>query len=87
MSPSTKKGALFAHCDACNTDFSVAHTGVNDVKKHIATKHRDSLKAVTGHQSLTTLFRSDMVDQVTRAEVPFANFLTEHNLSFMTADH
>jgi hypothetical protein len=66
----------------------VAHAGVNDVKKHIATsKHRDSLKAVTGHQSLTTLFRSDMVDQVTRAEVLFANFLTEHNLSFMTADH
>ena len=45
MSPSTKKGALFAHCDTCNTDFSVAHAGVNDVKKHIATsKYRDSLK-------------------------------------------
>ena len=36
----------YAHCNACNRDYSVAHAGVNDVKKHVATaKHKGSSKA------------------------------------------
>ena len=43
----SKKGASYAHCDSCNTDFSVAHAGVNDVKKHVSTaKHQHSLREV-----------------------------------------
>ena len=37
---SSRKGSTFAHCDVCRTDFSVAHAGVNDIKKHVSTaKH------------------------------------------------
>ena len=84
----SRKGVSYAHCNACNTDFSVAHAGVNDVKKHLATaKHKESSKALSGHQNLSVLFQKDADDQVTRAEVLFANFVAEHNLSFTTADH
>ena len=81
----SKKGVLYAHC---STDFSVAHAGVNDVKKHVATaKHKGSSKSLSGHQNLSVFFQKDTDDQVTRAEVLFANFVAEHNLSFITADH
>ena len=66
----------------------MAHAGVNDVKKHVGTaKHQHSLREVSGQHDLATLFRSEVVDQKTRADLLFANFIAEHNLSFMTADH
>lgn len=87
----SKRGNTYAHCDYCHADFSIAHGGggANDVKRHLATsKHLDMLKATSNTPSLTMYTRpSPIVEGVTRAEVLFANFVAEHNLSFMIADH
>ena len=48
----SKRGAEFAQCDVCGTDFSVAHGGVGGIKKHLATsKHREALasRTLTGY--------------------------------------
>ena len=61
---------------------------MNDIKKHVSTaKHKENVKIASGSQSLTTLFRTGANDKVIRAEVLFANFVAEHNLSFSLADH
>ena len=63
--------------------------GVNDVKKHLATtKHQEMVKHSSGNQCLRTLFEQSPIEEsVTQAEVLFANFVTEHNLSFYLADY
>ena len=48
----SKKGTSFAHCDICRVDFSIAHAGVNDVKKHVTVstiKHQENVKSASGH--------------------------------------
>ena len=32
---SSKRGAAFAHCECCSTDFNIGHGGLNDVRKHL----------------------------------------------------
>ena len=65
------------------------HGGLNDVRKHIATsKHQEMLKATSSTMNLESFFRPSPVEEsITRAEVLFANFIAEHNLAFMLADH
>ena len=62
---------------------------MNDVKKHLATsKHQEMAKAVSSSESLKAFFRPSPIEEaITRAAVLFANFVAEHNLSFMVADH
>ena len=59
------------------------------MKKHLATaKDQEMVKHTSGNQSLRTLFAQFPIEEsVTRAEVVFANFVAEHNLSFLLADH
>ena len=62
------------------------HGGLNDVKK--PSKHQEMRKATSSTKSLKALFRQSPVEEsITRAEVLFANFVAEHNLPFMLADH
>ena len=43
----SKRGPSFARCDVCNCDFSIAHGGANDVKRHLITaKHQEMGKVV-----------------------------------------
>ena len=62
---------------------------MNDVRKHLSTvKHKEMMKATSGTKTLSTFFQQSSIEQsVTRAEVLFANFVAEHNLPFMVADH
>ena len=85
----SKRGRNYAHCDSCGTDFNIGHGGSNDVKRHLATcKHQEMAKVTSNNQSLVILFRQSPIEQaVTRAEVLFANFVTEHNLPFLLGDH
>ena len=85
----SKRGPNFAHCDSCCTDINVGHGGVHDIRKHLATsKHQEMVKAAKSSRSLRTLFRRSPVEEsVTRTEVLFANFIAEHNLPFLLADH
>ena len=83
------RGPTFARCKCCYTDINVAHGGVNDIKKHLATsKHQEMAKVVGSSRNVRAFFlQSPTEEKVTRAEVLFANFIAEHNLSFMTANH
>ena len=85
----SKKGSAFARCDCCGVDINIGHGGVNDVKKHLTTsKHQEMLTATSSSNSLRALFQQSSIEEsVTRAEVLFANFVAEHNLPFMVADH
>ena len=85
----SKKGSTFALCEPCGIDINIGHGGLNDVKKHLATvKHQEMLKAASSTKNLKSFFRLSPVEEsITRAEVLFANFIAEHNLPFMLADH
>ena len=82
----SRKGPTFALCESCGV---VGHGGLNNVRKHFATsKHQEMLKATSSTMSLKSFFRPSPVEEsITRAEVLFANFIAEHNLPFMLADH
>ena len=88
MLPSTK-GPGFGRCKYCNTDINISHGGVYDVKKHLSSsKHQEMVKAVGSSRNVREFFQQSPIEQaVTRAEVLFSNFVAEHNLPFMTADH
>ena len=83
------RGPTFARCKCCYTDINVAQGGVNDIKKHLATsKHQEMAKVVGSSENVRAFFQQSLIEEkVTRAEVLFANFIAEHNLSFMTANH
>lgn len=85
----SKRGANFAHYDICGSEFKIGHGGIGDVKKHIATaKHQEMARVSNSNTSLRAYFRqSPLEESVTRAEVLFANFIAEHNLPFLLADH
>ena len=60
------------------------------MKKHIATsKHIEMKKSASSNTSVTTFFKvnNNFEGSVTRAEVLFAKFVAEHNLSFSVANH
>ena len=84
-----QKGPNFAHCDVCGSDINIGHGGSGDIQRHIATaKHQEMAKLSNSNTSLRAYFRqSPLEESVTRAEVLFANFIAEHNLPFLLADH
>jgi hypothetical protein len=85
----SRKGSTFALCESCGVDINIGHGGVNDVRKHLTTtKHQELRKATSSSKRLKAFFRqSPLEESITRAEVLFANFLAEHNVPFMLADH
>ena len=81
-------GESYARCTFCNSDFSVAHGGKNDVVAHINTKkHKESGKAITTSKSVTNFFRRDISTSTINAESLWAMFVAKHNLAFLSSDH
>ena len=79
-----------AFCSLCNVDFSTAHSGKYDIKQHaLGANHKKSLGSTQFNKKVTSFFShsDDSIDEVTKAEVIFTNFLTEHNIPFLVADH
>ena len=86
----SKKSINHASCSLCGTDFSVGPGGWNDVTKHKKTsKHMELLKQSTGQSQVSSYFRDNtrLDDKVIRAETLFSQFVAEHNLPFLVADH
>ena len=51
-------------------------------------KHKEMVTAASSSGELSTFFRPSPTEEaVTQAEVLFVNFVAEHNLSFLMADH
>ena len=66
--------------------------GLGDVKQHCRTPHHKTMeKSVKNTSKVGNIFASTASDEgndsVIRAEVMHINFIVQHNLSFLTADH
>ena len=83
----SKLGSQHAWCTVCCRDIKVAASGVYDVREHIKSKlHERQLHC----GQVTNFFKprpADSADSTTKAEVLFANFVAEHNLPALLADH
>lgn len=85
----SSKSVSHVFCVVCNRDFSVAHGGRDDCRKHVSSKmHADFVKLRDCNKSVTTFFKnSEDESAVTRAELLFTTFLVEHNLPLACSDH
>ena len=88
----SRKGGNSAFCSICHCDFGIGHGGENDIKRHISTpKYKSFVTAQASNHRLTdwgsSASTSNFDIKVTKAEVLFSGFLTEHNLPLTTADH
>ena len=87
------KGATFAHCTVCGSDFSVSSGGLHDVKRHCKTlKHTRMLKDIGTQPSIaasysSTASRPTLDEKVITAELYFTLFIVEHNISFSSSNH
>ncbi len=77
-----------AFCTACCLDFSVAHGGVNDCTKHMASSgHKQKAGVLSSTSKITTFMSTNSELGTTKAEVMFTNFIVEHNLPIAVSDH
>ena len=88
----SSKGVQFVYCKVCRTDFSIKHSGMFDIKKHIGTtKHATASKLRSSNQSVLSFVNSPKADKsgnrVTQAECIITNFIIEHNLPLAISDH
>lgn len=85
----SSKSTEYAFCTVCSRDFSIAHGGRNDCRKHIDTKlHKTNAEARTSNKNLDIFLKtSEDEDKVTKAELLFTAFIAEHNLPISCSDH
>ena len=75
------KGETYAHCTVCNCDISVAHGGMDDIKRHVGReKHSTALKSVSTIRNMDTYFVKQDDFSVIRAECMYVTHLLEKNI-------
>ena len=79
------------YCIPCKRNITCHYMCLGDPKQHYRTQHHKimekSFKNTHKEDSFFTNIASDVNDSVIRAEIMQANFIVQHNLSFLTADH
>ena len=86
----SKVSTNHVYCSACCTDFSIAHGGRDDCRRHVATKrHQDYARMMSKSTRIDKFFQSTSSgDQgIIQAETLFTHFLIEHNIPLSAADH
>ena len=89
----SSKGVHFAYCTVCHRDFSISHGGMNDCAVHVnGPRHKQYAASKSSQPTLADFSKAkqdqdNLTHQVTNAELMFANFLVEHNVSMAAADH
>ena len=90
----SKKGTGYAFCTICVSDFSIEHGGINDCGNHVdGPRHEQNAKMKKSQPSMLTMLKvttdeqKDLQDKITAAELVFADFIAEHDISLATADH
>ena len=88
------RGSTFAFCRVCSSHISFASGGRNDAVRHAGSaahgKQQTAISEATQPQMRSFFVSSkatELSTKVTTAEVRFAQFVAEHNLSFSVADH
>ena len=81
-------GYLFAHCIICSTDFTISHSGRNDVAKHLKDKHHQEIAKVSSStRALASYYKPQVAQSVIEAETWWPMFVCKHNLAFLISDH
>jgi hypothetical protein len=82
------------YCVPCKKNVSCGHQGKADVERHCTTaSHRNMASAIKDNRSISDLFQSStnssdsLRQSTTKAEILHTNFIVQHNMSFLTADH
>lgn len=82
------------YCIPCKKNVSCSHQGLADVTKHCkGTTHVAFEKAIKNTRSMSSFFNDNsessnsLMEKTIRAEVLHTNFMVQHNLSFLTAEH
>ena len=83
LGPSSK-GSTYVHCSICNTDFSCAHAGRNDCKRHIESKSHKQWESLRKENKSIHDFGGRRDDSVqlgtTKAEVKMCELIAHMNL-------
>ena len=85
------KGEHHAYCKSCNCDISISAGGANDIKRHMNNdkhkKNAEALQRASLHTQPLSSFCKKEDLSVIRAEVLFTDFLVEHSIQPVVADH
>ncbi|KAK7476106.1 hypothetical protein BaRGS_00032660 [Batillaria attramentaria] len=84
-------GANHVFCTACRCDISIAHGGIDDIRRHVgANKHIRNTDVAKGAQPIGAFFAPKKEDpaaeEVTRSETLLVELLVEFNLPLSAAD-
>nr|XP_042906662.1 zinc finger BED domain-containing protein 5-like [Parasteatoda tepidariorum] len=85
----SKASENHAYCITCDMDFTIAHGGLYDCRRHVeCERHKKNAERLATNKKINALFSSSSDDlKVIRAEALFTNFILEHNLPIAVADH
>ena len=87
----SKRGNTYAYCKLCVSDFNIAHSGLNDIKRHVeGAKHQSKLKDLSTNSTLMSFYgdqRRAHEKSVMSAEIMMTQFIAMHNPPFEAADH
>ena len=80
------------YCIPCKRNITCHHMGLGDATQHCRTPyHKTMEKSVKNTCKVNSFFTStasdEVNDSVIRAKALHTNFIVQHNLSFLTADH
>lgn len=88
IKPSTK-GESHVKCVPCNSDFSIASGGENDIARHLKTdKHVDNVKCCDSNKDVDigNFFAKEKDLSVIRSEVLTVKFLVDNNIPLAVSD-
>lgn len=78
----------FVHCKTCNCNFSIAHGGRNDCRRHVLSpKHEQNKKLCSQVKPLESYLTKYSNTNIIKAEMLFTSFIVEHNIPIAVADH
>lgn len=81
----SRRGENYVYCCVCRVDFSIKHSGMYDISRHVECQRHKSLSSSS--QDIKSFFTKQNDDGPIRAEVLFTSFLIEHNIPLAAADH
>ena len=86
----SKKGSSFAHCNYCNIDFNISHSGSYDISRHCERKgHKDMERMAKSNACIRQFLpqpEMELEKSVIKAETMFTEMIVKLNLPLTAAD-
>ena len=82
----SQRGENYARCTLCSADFSISHSGIFDVSRHVESgKHRSIAESKSSNHNIKQFMSSEDLS-VIRAETLWTDYIVKHNLPFASSD-